>query len=118
MSRKVENLGEWDGAVGILTGFAENPPPMGGGTVAEAMKAARKAYKLSRKKKYVFNHMMSERWKTCHKVDVARDHLLDVVFHYDCLGRVGSGSSIWETRVPEGSRFTREHLSGLIVGPH
>eukprot|EP00959_Pyramimonas_sp_CCMP1952_P002448 50606-Pyramimonas_sp.AAC.1 len=39
----------------------------------------RKAYKLSRRNKRVFNQVMSDRRKTGHKADVARDHLFDAL---------------------------------------
>eukprot|EP00959_Pyramimonas_sp_CCMP1952_P055629 1162462-Pyramimonas_sp.AAC.1 len=58
--------------------------------------------------------MMSDHWRTGHRADVARDHLPDTLIQCHCFGRVGSGSSIWA----KDARFTREHLPGLIGGPH
>eukprot|EP00959_Pyramimonas_sp_CCMP1952_P065349 1364096-Pyramimonas_sp.AAC.1 len=50
--------------------------------------------------------MASDRWKTGRKADVTRDHLLDTLLHYDCFGRVGSGSPFWD----RDARFALEHL--------
>eukprot|EP00959_Pyramimonas_sp_CCMP1952_P381844 8001558-Pyramimonas_sp.AAC.1 len=54
-----------------------------------------KAYKLPRKNVRVFNQMTSDQWKTGHRVDVARGHLLDAPFTMSVLAALVLESQFW-----------------------
>eukprot|EP00959_Pyramimonas_sp_CCMP1952_P258820 5410663-Pyramimonas_sp.AAC.1 len=60
---------------------------------------------------------MGPAWVSCPKVDVAKNGVVDALRHCDCFGRYGSGGSLRDVNVADGSSFARGHLSSRIDGP-